>query len=205
MKSNEEKFWAGEFGDNYVGRNILSNNITSSTALWAKILSNCSSRPDSALEIGCNLGINLCVLKNIFPSITLEAIEINKKAAELAQKNTTALIHNCSIFDHDIQKQFDLVFTCGVMVHINPDLLDNLYSKIYAATKKYILISEYYNPTPVEVDYRGYSEKLYKRDFAGEMMDKYPNLHLINYGFVYHRDNIFPKDDLTWFLMEKKV
>ena len=44
---------------------------------------------------------------------------------------------------------------------------------------------------------------LYKRDFAGEMMMKYSDLLLLDYGFVYHRDNHFKGDDFTWFLMEK--
>ncbi len=35
------------------------------------------------------------------------------------------------------------------------------------------------------------------------MLDKFPDLVLIDYGFVYHRDSYFPGDDLTWFLMEK--
>ncbi len=69
-------------------------------------------------------------------------------------------------------------------------------------SKKYILIAEYYNPTPVEMEYRGHREKLFKRDFAGEMMDQYNDLTLVDYGFVYHRDP-FPQDDITWFLMKK--
>ena len=63
---------------------------------------------------------------------------------------------------------------------------------------------EYYNPTPVEVTYRGNTGKLFKRDFAGELLDKYSDLELVDYGFIYHRDNCFPQDDITWFLMEKK-
>ena len=53
------------------------------------------------------------------------------------------------------------------------------------------------------VEYRGYSEKLFKRDFAGEMIDKFPSLEIVNYGFSYHRAN-FPQDDITWFLLEKR-
>ena len=63
---------------------------------------------------------------------------------------------------------------------------------------------EYYNPTPMEIPYRGFSEKMYKRDFAGELMDTYPDLQLIDYGFVYRRDPVFIQGDLTWFLMEKR-
>jgi hypothetical protein len=44
----------------------------------------------------------------------------------------------------------------------------------------------------------------FKRDFAGEIMDRFPDLRLVDYGFVYHRDPQFPQDDFTWFLMEKR-
>ncbi len=55
----------------------------------------------------------------------------------------------------------------------------------------------------VPLDYRGLSNKLFKRDFAGEMLDKYPDLQLVDYGFVYHNDNSFPQDDINWFLLKK--
>lgn len=46
---------------------------------------------------------------------------------------------------------------------------------------------------------------LFKRDFAGEMLEKYQDLQLVDYGFVYHGDANFPQDDLTWFLLEKQL
>ncbi|HND74014.1 MAG TPA: hypothetical protein PKW10_06205, partial [Saprospiraceae bacterium] len=67
----------------------------------------------------------------------------------------------------------------------------------------YILIAEYYNPSPVTLNYRGHSNRLFKRDFAGDMLDQYPDLRLIDYGFCYRRDNLFPQDDITWFMLEK--
>ncbi|MBV7550115.1 hypothetical protein KW849_27925 [Pseudomonas sp. PDM26] len=57
---------------------------------------------------------------------------------------------------------------------------------------------------PVEAPYRGNSGKLFKRDFAGEMLDRYDDLHLVDYGFDYHRDRQFPVDDITWFVLEKR-
>ena len=98
----------------------------------------------------------------------------------------------------------DLVFIRGVLIHISPDALDEVYEKLYKLSKRYILISEYYNPNPVAIEYRGHTNKLFKRDFCGEVLDKYPDLKLIDYGFVYHRDPVFPQDDITWFLLEKQ-
>ncbi|WP_293073175.1 pseudaminic acid biosynthesis-associated methylase [Moorena sp. SIO4A5] len=89
------------------------------------------------------------------------------------------------------------------MIHINPDKLAQVYRLLYESSNRYICISEYYNPTPVELNYRGHQGKLFKRDFAGELMDQFDDLRLLDYGFVYHRDNQFPQDDTTWFLLEK--
>lgn len=91
----------------------------------------------------------------------------------------------------------------GVLIHINPDMLQKVYDKLYGCTSKYLLIAEYYNPKPVAIDYRGHENKLFKRDFAGELMDKFSDLTLRDYGFIYHRDPSFPQDDVTWFLLEK--
>jgi spore coat polysaccharide biosynthesis protein SpsF len=109
-----------------------------------------------------------------------------------------------SILDFNPKKVFDLTLISGVLIHINPDELVNVYDKLVASSSKYLLVAEYYNPSPVTVPYRGHMDKLFKRDFAGEIMDRHPIMKLIDYGFAYRKDPNFPKDDITWFLMEKK-
>ena len=52
------------------------------------------------------------------------------------------------------------------------------------------------------LDYRGNKDKLFKRDFAGELISKY-DLKLVDYGFNYHLDTYHTNDDSTWFLLEK--
>jgi spore coat polysaccharide biosynthesis protein SpsF len=91
-----------------------------------------------------------------------------------------------------------------LLIHIDPARLDDVYEKLYETAARYILIVEYYNPTPVAVTYHGNAEQLFKRDFAGEMLDRFPSLNLADYGFTYHRDSNFPQDDTTWFLLEKR-
>ena len=113
-------------------------------------------------------------------------------------------VWNESILNFKNKNKFDLVFTSGVLIHINPEYIDKAYKALYDNSKKYILIIEYYNPSPVQIDYRGHKDKLFKRDFAGEIMKKFKNLKLIDYGFKYKLDNNFPLDDVTWFLLEKK-
>ena len=97
-----------------------------------------------------------------------------------------------------------MVLIKGVLIHINPDALLQVYDKLVAASGRYLLVAEYYNPAPVAISYRGHADRLFKRDFAGEIMERHPQMQLVDYGFVYRRDPNFPQDDITWFLMEKR-
>ena len=36
-----------------------------------------------------------------------------------------------------------------------------------------------------------------------EMIEKYEELKLLDYGFAYHKDENFPQDDISWFLLRK--
>ena len=112
-------------------------------------------------------------------------------------------IFEASILAWSPTSTVDLALIKGVLIHIAPDQLAAVYEKLYQVSRRYILIAEYYNPTPVSIPYRGHADRLFKRDFAGEMLDRYPALELVDYGFVYHRDPLFPQDDMTWFLLQR--
>ena len=142
-------------------------------------------------------------LNNLLPRCELTGVEINSKAANELSKWGGCNVINESIFDYKDSKKYDLSMIKGVLIHINPDMLNNVYEKLYDSSDRYILVAEYYNPTPVNISYRGYNDRLFKRDFAGEMLDKYSDLELVDYGFLYHRDKYFEQDDINWFLLEK--
>lgn len=205
--TEQEAFWSGQFGDEYIDRNrdesrILPANI----ALFSEIL-RLTRNIESAIEFGANIGLNLKALKALIPQLSCAAVEINHKAAEILRSD--AILDGTAVFEESIleysrgEPKYDFVLTKGILIHINPDELGAVYQKLYDSSKKYICICEYYNPTLVTVNYRGYSERLYKRDFCGEMMDRFNDLKLVDYGFKYHRDNNFAEDDMTWFLLEK--
>jgi spore coat polysaccharide biosynthesis protein SpsF len=139
----------------------------------------------------------------LLPKSNITAVEINRKAFEKVSELPFVNALNQSIYDFQPKNTSDFVFTKGVLIHQNPELLPKAYDLLYSASSKYIFVCEYFNPSPVEVTYRGNTSVLFKRDFAGEILDRFTDLKLIEYGFVYHRDNNFPGDDFTWFLMEK--
>lgn len=203
FKTGQEEFWAGEFGTEYITRNESNQLLASNLNFFSKSLK-LAGNISSCLELGANIGMNLKALKLLYPRIDLKAVEINNDASKLLK----ALIgennvFNGSIFDYVDSAKVDLAIIKGVLIHINPEMLNIVYEKLYQASSSHILIAEYYNPTPVAIPYRGHSDRLFKRDFAGEMLDKYSDLYLVDYGFVYHRDMAFPQDDITWFLLQK--
>jgi len=202
----QESFWKGSFGNEYIARNSNDNLITANLHLFGRILSSIKAGSlNSIIEFGTNIGLNLIALHSLIPTAKLYGIEINKQAFEHVKKLEYVQAYNKSIYDFKPKKVYDLAFTKGVLIHQAPNMLPKVYEALYKASAKYILIAEYYNPTPVEVPYHGHSSVLFKRDFAGEILDKYPDLSLRDYGFAYHRDILCPQGDVTWFLLEKKV
>lgn len=200
----QESFWAGQFGSEYIGRNNSDQLLASNLNFFTKSLKQ-AGRISSCIEFGANIGMNLKALQLLYPGIGLRGVEINPDAAKMLR----ALIGNenvyeGSIFDCPVEGGADLSLIKGVLIHVNPEMLPVVYEKLYSASKRFILVCEYYNPSPVAVSYRGHADRLFKRDFAGEMMDKHPDLSLIDYGFAYRRDPAFPQDDATWFLLEKR-
>lgn len=203
-KTEQEAFWVGEFGTEYIGRNNSDQLLASNLNFFTKAL-NQAGRISSCLEFGANIGMNLKALQLIYPGIALKAVEINPDAAKLlGDLIGPANVYEGSIFNCPVADKVDLSLIKGVLIHINPEMREVVYEKLYQATQRFILLCEYYNPSPVAISYRGHADRLFKRDFAGEMLEKYSDLRLADYGFAYRRDPAFPQDDITWFLMEKR-
>lgn len=204
FKTEQEAFWAGEFGTEYIQRNQGDALLASNLDFFTKALS-ATRDVHSCIEFGANIGMNLKALKLLHPSQEQYGIEIN---AEAAQQLSTIIpakhVYQTSILEFEPAHTWNLVLIKGVLIHMNPEVLKQVYDKLVASTDRYLLVAEYYNPAPVAIPYRGHTDRLFKRDFAGEIMERHPSMQLVDYGFAYRRDPNFPQDDITWFLMEKR-
>jgi len=200
--TEQEEFWSESFGSDYLLRNQGEQLLAKNLVFFATALRSLNSL-ESCLEMGANVGMNLEAIKLIFPNANLYGVEINTEAANpLSRVIPKDNIFEGSFLDFKSDLKFDLVISKTVLIHINPEMLRHAYQALYETSLKYILIAEYYNPTPVSVTYRGHEDRLFKRDFAGEMLDKYEDLSLVDYGFFYHReDELY--DDINWFLLKK--
>ena len=201
--SELENLWRGDFGDDYTERNLQPErgSIRSNVALFGRILA-ATDGVQSILEVGAGAGLNLRAIRELEPLARLGAVEINRKAAEALVDIDHCTIYNTSALEFRSPYTWDLVFSKGLLIHIPPQDLDAVYRKLVEASRRYVLVCEYYCPKPRMIPYRGKDNALWARDFAGEMMAQHP-LRLVDYGFVYHKDPN-PQDDVTWFLMEKR-
>lgn len=200
LLTDQERFWAGQFGEDYSNRNRGTQLIASNTALFAQILVH-TPGVQTVLEVGANIGLNIRALQSLLPEASFTGIEINRGATAILAETGCTVVEG-SILAVEPPGTFDLVLTKGVLIHLPPDRLRDVYAKLVAATEKYLVLVEYYSPKPVAVPYRGHRDRLFKRDFAGEILDQHSSLELVATGFAYHRGP-FPQDDLTWFVLRR--
>ena len=113
--TDQENFWAGEFGTDYIGRNEGDKILASNLNFFSKAL-RYTHQISSCLEFGANIGMNLKALQLLYPMMNLSGIEINKDAAKqltklLGDKN----VHHGSIFDYPMDSKVDLSLIKGVL------------------------------------------------------------------------------------------
>lgn len=205
--SEATDFWRGDFGDRYSERCAGDQLIKNNEALFRKaLLPMFYTTPMRVIEFGANIGLNIHALRRIAPFSTCEfsAVEPNEKAADELRKIEGVNVYQTAMQDSDAPwgGGYDISLTRGVLIHVPPTDLWRAYAALYHASRRYILICEYFSPSPREILYRGEAGRLWARDFCGEVMDIYPDLRRVAYGFVDRRDPN-PQDSVNWYLLEK--
>jgi spore coat polysaccharide biosynthesis protein SpsF len=203
----QAEFWRGDFGNAYTGRNVASaEQMQARLALWSEILSHTiSAPPASILEVGANLGINLRALRQL-SSARRYAVEPNDSARKI-------LVQDGVVAEDDVRDGIastikfsdgvaDLGFTSGVLIHIHPENLAASLKEIHRCSKRWIACIEYFSDKPEMIPYRGFDDRLFKRDFGGLWLDSFSDLRVVAYGFAWKR--VTGLDNLTWWLFEKR-
>jgi pseudaminic acid biosynthesis-associated methylase len=198
--NEQELFWAGPFGNDYTDRDTV---LSEERVPFFRAILNLAPGIGEICELGANKGYNLRALESVDRSLRLTGVELNTRAFENLSKQAGIEALHSSIREFSPDRSFDLVFTCGVLIHINPTDLPAIYRKIGALSRRYVLLNEYFSPTPVGIPYRGHRGKLFKRDFAGEFLDATEKqFGVVGYGFLWKRQE--PAwDDTTWTLLRR--
>jgi pseudaminic acid biosynthesis-associated methylase len=207
MVSKQIEFWRSDFGASYAQRG--NNRITAEGQAavlrdWGKILTHATSpRPQSTLEVGCNIGRNLVALSHFIPH--LHGIEPNRPSCETARQNPA--LSNATIQEGDgsalpyAGNSIDLVFTSGVLIHVAPEGLGAVVDEIVRVARHYIVCIEYFSHEPTEVEYHGHSGFLFKRDFGRFYLERHPGLRVLDYGFLWQV--LDSADNANWWLFAK--
>ncbi len=202
--NEQQNFWAKSYARDYIEKN-KSFDAKLGVDCWAQMLRRARGI-DSILECGSNIGRNIGFLDQTHPAARKSVIEISKPAFEFVTSQYR--LHkpfNGSILDSAFDNgEFDLVFTIGVLIHIHPDDLVENMRRMHSYSSKYILMGEYFNRTPVMIEYQGEKDRLFKRDFGKLFIENF-DVALVDYGFLWgHLYDNAGFDDITWWLFEKK-
>lgn len=204
MENEQQRFWSETYADDYIAKNSDFNQELGVEA-WQKMLAG-TSGIENVLECGSNIGRNIGFLNAVLPNAAKNVIELSPAAyRQVTSSYPLNQSFNGPIVNAPFQPDsFDLVYTMGVLIHISPnDLIANM-RKMHQISKKYILIGEYFNRTPVMIEYQGERDKLFKCDFGNVFMENF-DVSIVDYGFLWGK--IYDAsgfDDITWWLFEKR-
>ncbi len=194
-----ESLWSGEFGDEYVDRNLGAYDLRA--PFWASILER--AQPSRVLEVGVNVGGNLRFIAPTVEPGHAYGIDINRKALSLIHKfvpDANVLVEQA----RDLPFRdgwFDLVFTMGVLIHQPDESLPEVISEMARVSSRYVLCGEYFSEETTEVPYRGVEGALFRRDYGKAFVETVPALSVVETGHLTAEEGF---DDITWWLFEKK-
>lgn len=177
-----EELWAGSFGDRYVERNIRAEE--GREQFWNERLD--KLQPQSALEVGSNVGANLCWIASRLGAERVAGVDINERALEHLRDRIPGVDARLATATKlpFTDRSFDLVFTIGVLIHLSTDDLPKAMREIVRCSVRWVLCGEYYAEEPTEVPYREQRGALFKRDYAGIYLAMFPELRLHSQGFL---------------------
>ena len=204
MLTPQEDFWKNSITESYAEDNSSFDQRLGVLA-WMRILKSINLKDiRSYLDCGSNIGRNIDFLKKVLPHASANIVEL----APLPFSNCLDRFDIEDSFlgpliDAYFSRTFDLVFSTMVLIHVNPDDLLSSMTRMYELSSRYILIGEYFNRTPVMINYRGEDDRLFKRDFGKLFVENF-NCKVLDYGFLWgHEFDTAGFGDVTYWLFEK--
>jgi pseudaminic acid biosynthesis-associated methylase len=198
--SRLEELWSGDFGADYAERNDPST--IDRSAFWKHLLGKYPAT--RILEVGCNTGVNLQAIAAVRGADQLVGADVSQDALRTLRKRLPevdavwARARELPFRDG----WFDLSFTTGVLIHQPDESLSYVMSELVRVSRRYILCGEYFAAEPIEIPYHGERGALFKRDYGRIYLDSFPDLRLLESGFLARGDGW---DDVTWWLLEKST
>jgi len=117
----------------------------------------------SLLEVGCNAGPNLIVLRQRFPSARLVGVDINAEAvkagrtymSESGLQNMELRIGKADELDWLPDKSVDVALADAILMFIAPDKIGKVLSGMARVASKGLVLNEYHSPAAKAGEYFG--------------------------------------------------
>ena len=194
-----EQLWAGQFGNEYVDRNIDAYGRRGQ--FWLPLLA--ELKPENVLELGCNVGGNLeWVVQCVDPS-RITGVDINAKALRLLEQRVPGVraLHAPARDLPVADRAVDLVFTMGVLMHQPDETLEKVMSEMVRTSRKWVFCGEYCDTDPAEVHDVDLQGALFPRDYGSLFEELFAiELRLVRQGYLGREDGW---DGVTWWLFER--
>ncbi|MCU1448124.1 MAG: Methyltransferase type 11 [Acidimicrobiales bacterium] len=177
-----ERLWAGGFGDAYVERNAPALEVRG--RFWQRLLDRFPTR--SVLEVGVAHGANLRLLSKLVTPHDVWGVDINETALAALRTNVPDVnaVWGVARALPFRDRLFDLVFTVGLLIHIPDSTLPLVMGEIVRCSERWIFCGEYHAEDPAEVEYRGQTGVLFKRDYGRLYRELFPELTLREEGYL---------------------
>lgn len=153
--------WAGEFGNEYLRRNQVD--WRDRIGFWSTIMRTTGAR--SVFEMGCNAGWNLSAIRRVFPDVVAIGNDINTEACKQAWQAGVQVVNKLD-FTNEVPGRYELVFTAGVLIHIEPEHLREVMQALIDKSYRWVLAVEYAADAEEQVEYRGHKDKCWKRPYG---------------------------------------
>lgn len=195
MWTEQSQWWAGPAGEAYTARNRVR--YWERYEFWERIAE--TTRARSIYEVGTNAGWNLTAINDQCDGVALYGCDVNPIAVGQARAAGLDVFQGDALeaLSNFPNPTFDLVFTCGVLIHIPPATLPLVMQAIVNASAQYVLAVEYEGDETM-VEYRGEAERLWRRHYGALYEDM--GLKLVDSGQVGPKDGF---DNCTWWLLSK--
>lgn len=184
--------WAGDFGNSYLRRNQVE--WLRRVPFWDRMIRRTGAR--SVFEMGANAGWNLSAIHRNWHEVIVAGNDINTEACGQAQSVGLNVVNKLD-FTTEVPGRFELVFTAGVLIHIEPEHLEEVMRALIDKTYRWVLAIEYEAQAEEQVVYRGHRDKCWKRPY-GRL---YQDLGLLS---IESGDAGPGFDQCTYWLLEKR-
>ena len=172
------KVWKSQFGRDWADRNKSLNALARSVA-FQRILDSLKEPARNILEVGCGPGANLMALRQVgyMPKELAGMDPMNFGTLEFADFK----VGDCFNVPYP-DASFDMVFTSGVLMHVEAKDLSRASTELSRVARKYVMLIEYYSFEEEMISWRGHDNLLFKRNYRNFL----PNL--LQIGFLGKED-----------------